>query len=278
MISRSSIVGLLVLIAIVMSPGASQGAPKADLWPLWANHDATSAKRVDHTAWDRFLKDHVVESGDGVNRISYAAVGPSDRDALSAYIGSLSAFAVSTLNRGEQMAYWINLYNALTVQVILDHYPVTSIRKINISPGIFSSGPWGKKLVTVEGENVSLDDIEHRILRPVWRDARIHYAVNCASIGCPNLLPRAFSADDMELLLDEAARNFVNHPRGARVEGGKLYVSSIYEWFKADFGGTDQGVIDHLGKFAAPGLGGHLKGLSAVADDHYDWSLNEAKP
>jgi len=273
-----SIVGLLVLFACVLSPGVSQGAPKADLWPRWAAHDPASVVRVDHGAWDRFLKDHVVGSEDGVNRVDYAAVGASDTDALRAYLGMLSGIAVGTLNRGEQLAYWINLYNALTVRVILDHYPVSSIRKINISPGFFSSGPWGKKLVTVEGEKLSLDDIEHRILRPVWQDPRIHYAVNCASIGCPNLLPRAFAAEDLESLLDKAARDYINHPRGARIEGGRLYVSSIYEWFKADFGGTDQGVIDHLRTFAAPGLSDQLTGLSAIADDDYDWSLNGVKP
>lgn len=275
MTSRSSIVGLLFLVVVVLSPGVSDAAPKADLWPQWAIHDAASRERVNHDAWDGFLKDHVVKSKDGVNRVGYAAVGASGKEALRAYIRSLSGIAVSTLNRGEQMAYWVNLYNALTVQVVLDHYPIGSIRKINISPGIFASGPWGKKLITVEGENLSLDDIEHRILRPVWQDARIHYAVNCASIGCPNLLPRAFNADDMESLLDEAARTYVNHPRGARIEGGKLYVSSIYEWFKADFGDTDQGVIDHLGKYAVPPLQDQLKGVTAIADDAYDWALNE---
>jgi len=273
--SRASIVRLLVLLVIVLSPGVSHGAPKADLWPRWAAHDAASHERVDHDVWNRFLKDHVEASEDGVNRVGYAAVEAPGKDALRGYVDMLSGIAVSTLNRGEQMAYWINLYNALTVRVILDHYPVSSIRKINISPGFFSSGPWGKKLVTVEGEKVSLDDIEHRILRPVWRDARIHYAVNCASIGCPNLLPRAFTADEMEALLDKAARDYVNHPRGARIEDGKLYVSSIYEWFKADFGGTDQGVIDHLRQYAAPSLQGQLEGVTAIADDVYSWALNE---
>ena len=107
----------------------------------------------------------------------------------------------SLTSRDEQLAYWINLYNALTVKVILDHYPVKSILDIDISPGWFSIGPWGKKLVAVEGVEISLDDIEHRILRPIWRDPRIHYALNCAAVGCPNLLREAFTGATAEVLL-----------------------------------------------------------------------------
>jgi hypothetical protein len=188
----------------------------------------------------------------------------------------LTQTAVSRLNRNEQKAFWINLYNALTVKVILDHYPVKSIRDIDISPGLFSDGPWGKKLVSVEGEDISLDDIEHRILRPVWKDPRVHYGVNCASHGCPNLQPEAFTAENSDELLDKGAREFVNSPRGARIENGKLTVSSIYVWFKPDFGGTDAGVIDHLKKYAQPGLRTQLEKIDRISDNQYDWTLNEA--
>jgi len=153
---------------------------------------------------------------------------------------------VSKLNRPEQQAYWINLYNALTVQVVLDHYPVETIRDIDISPGLFSDGPWGKKLVTIEAEPVSLDDIEHRILRPIWRDPRIHYAVNCASVGCPDLLARAYRTDDMDQTLTANAVAYINSARGVALKGGEVSVSSIYDWFEADFGGNEAGVLKHL--------------------------------
>ena len=153
---------------------------------------------------------------------------------------------------------------------------VKSIRDIDISPGLFSDGPWGKKLVSVEGEDISLDDIEHRILRPVWKDPRVHYGVNCASIGCPNLQPEAFTAENSDELLDKGAREFVNSPRGARIENGKLTVSSIYVWFKSDFGGTDAGVIDHLKKYAQPGLRTQLEKIDRISDNQYDWTLNDA--
>ena len=157
---------------------------------------------------------------------------------------------------------------------MLEHYPVASIRDIDISPGFFADGPWGKKQVTVEGEALSLDDIEHRILRPIWRDPRIHYAVNCASVGCPNLLPHAMTIENAEAFLEAAATAFINHPRGARIEEGKLYVSSIYDWFEADFGGGDAGVIAHLRSYAKGELATALKGLNLIEDDSYDWRLN----
>jgi hypothetical protein len=122
---------------------------------------------------------------------------------------------------------------------------------------------------------VSLDDIEHRILRPIWKDPRLHYALNCASIGCPNLQVRAFNAANGESLLEKGARDFINHRRGASVKDGRLRVSSIYTWFKEDFGGNDAGVIRHLSAFAKPGLKTSLKGIRVIDDDDYDWSLNE---
>ena len=263
---------VLALIAFLTPPAAA--APEADLWDRWSAHDPTSTLSVDHAAWDRFLETYVVAGDDGINRVDYAGVSTADRDALELYFSMLSGTMVDRLGRAEQRAFWINLYNLLTVRVILDHYPVKSIRDIDISPGFFADGPWGKPLATVEGEEVSLDDIEHRILRPIWKDPRIHYAVNCASIGCPNLMGEAFTAANSVALLERAAIAYVNHPRGARIEGGELVVSSIYEWFKADFGGTDGGVIDHLMGFAESALRAQLEAVTEIDDDQYDWSLN----
>jgi hypothetical protein len=204
-------------------------------------------------------------------------VGPADRKALEGYISALEGVPVRSLRRDEQLAYWINLYNALTVKVILDHYPVKSIRDIDISPGFFSDGPWGKRLVRVEGKEMTLNDVEHRVLRPIWKDPRIHYAVNCASLGCPNLQPEAFTAANAEELLALAARQYVNHPRGVSAEKGWLKVSSIYVWFKEDFGGTDDGVIEHLKIHASGALSEELKNVGGISEHHYDWNLNDAR-
>ena len=122
-----------------------------------------------------------------------------------------------------------------------------------------------------------MDDIEHRILRPIWKDPRIHYGVNCASIGCPNLRRVAFTSENADGLLSQGAVEYVNHHRGAKVENGKLTVSSIYEWFQEDFGGNDRGVIEHLKKWAKPELLEKLKQVSKISNDNYDWSLNEAR-
>jgi hypothetical protein len=252
-------------------------APKADLWELWLAHEPDSSARVDHSAWSRFLGRYIVIGKDGINRVAYGEVTDEDMASLEEYIARLEAVPVSRLRRAEQRALWINLYNSLTVKVVLDHYPVESIRDIDISPGFFADGPWGKELATVEGEGLSLDDIEHRILRPIWKDPRIHYAVNCAALGCPNLRAEAFTAENADRLLDEGAGEYVNHTRGAWFEGERLHVSSIYKWFMEDFGGSHEGVLDHLRRYARPELRERLEGERRFRGHDYDWTLNEAR-
>lgn len=270
--TRAAIFLFAILFALPVA-----AAPKADLWPRFAAHDEASTATVDHAPWNRFLNTHVALGADGVARIPYAKIPAADKAALGAYVGRLAAIKVTGLPRAEQRAYWINLYNALTVKVVLDHYPVDGIKDIRISPGFFSSGPWGKKLLKIEGEDVSLDDIEHRILRPVWKDPRIHYAVNCASLGCPNLPPEAFTAANTERLMDAAARAYVNHPRGVRRSGDAVRLSSIYDWFRDDFGKDKTALFGHLAAFAAPGLKEFLSTGPAVDGYDYDWSLNDAR-
>ncbi len=253
----------------------ASAAPASDLWPRWTAHDPASVRTVDHAAWSGFLSRHLVAGGDGVNRLRYSAAA-GDRATLDGYLAMLQAVPVGGLARPEQFAYWTNLYNALTVAVVLDHYPVASIRDIDISPGLFANGPWGAEMATVDGTALTLDDIEHRILRPIWGDARVHYAVNCAAIGCPNLQRTAFTAAALERMLEAGARAYVNDPRGARVEDGRLTASSIYDWFQEDFGGTETGVIGHLRRYADAGLESDLAGIVDIDDFAYDWSLNDA--
>lgn len=272
--------GRLALLAGLAAPLAglvsveALFAPKARLWARWQAHDPAATTRVDHGPWDRILDAYVAPDGAGVNRFDYAGVSAADRAALDRYLAGLAALPISRYARAEQRAYWINLYNALTVRVVLGHYPVDSIRDIDISPGLFADGPWDKPLLTIEGQAVTLNDIEHRILRPIWHDPRIHYALNCASVGCPNLRRRAFTAANAEALLEAAARDYVNSPRGLRFAGNKLIVSSLYVWFQEDFGGDDAGVIAHLMRYAAPALAARLAGVKALDGHAYDWSLN----
>lgn len=275
--SRMTLIGLPLVAASCLAAAAALAAPKPDLWPRWEANEDSSVERVDHGAWERFLGTYLV-AGDpsGVKVVRYADVSARDREGLGEYLKSLEAVEVSGLSRREQKAYWINLYNSQTVALIVEHYPVKSIRDIRISPGLFAVGPWDKKLLTVEGEELSLNDIEHRILRPLWRDNRVHYALNCASIGCPDLQSTAFTAENTEELLEAGARAYVNHPRGAVLEGSVLTVSSIYDWFEVDFGGSKAGVTEHLLHYAEGPLADGLKGFSGRVKYRYDWSLNEA--
>jgi hypothetical protein len=266
----------LTLLLVAQTAGA---APKADLWPRWEKNDPANKQKLDHSAWNTFLKKYLVAPHpSGINRVTYAKVAPEDRATLVKYVRSLESVTVSGYGRGEQRAYWINLYNAKTVELILTRLPVKTIRDINISPGLFSSGPWGAKLMTVEGEKLSLDDIEHRILRPIWKDNRIHYAVNCASLGCPNLQPAAFTAENADSLLERGAREYINHPRGVSLQGGKLKVSSIYVWFQEDFGGSAEGLMEHWAKYANKALADALQNYSGGLEHDYDWQLNDAEP
>jgi Protein of unknown function, DUF547 len=271
--------GLSMLVALLLTTTSIFAAPKADLWPRWEKHDPASTQSIDHSLWDRFLKKNLVAPHpSGINRVRYANIAPEDRKALKDYLKNLQSLPISSYNRAEQRAYWINLYNAFTVDLVLSRFPVASIRDINISPGLFARGPWGAKLLIIEGEKLSLDDIEHRILRPIWKDNRVHYAVNCASLGCPNLQATAYTSDNTETLLEKGAREYVNHPRGVIIKNGKLYVSSIYVWFQEDFGGSAEGLMEHWAKYADQKLAGALQSYSGGLEHDYDWRLNDAEP
>ncbi|MDF1748420.1 MAG: DUF547 domain-containing protein [Alphaproteobacteria bacterium] len=254
---------------------ARELAPSAKPWKRWEKHDPTATRSVDHNAWTDLLSQMVIVDP-GVNLVRYGDFDESTNQQLTDYLSMLQAVPVSGLNRNQQFAYWVNLYNAQTMRTVLDHLPITSIRDINISPGLFAEGPWGAKLVTVEGQPLSLNDIEHRILRPIWQDSRIHYAVNCASIGCPDLQPRAFIAESLQEQLNGAAEVFINSQRAIQIDNGRLIVSSLYDWYYEDFGGTDASLLDHLKRYADPALRQRLQAFDTITDDQYDWSLNKA--
>ncbi|MGF1624555.1 MAG: DUF547 domain-containing protein [Alphaproteobacteria bacterium] len=271
--------GICCLLLAVLGGAPARAAPDAELWARWVGHDPASALQVDHGAWDVLIARYRSVGNDGIARFRYGAVTAEDRAALDAYLSALAATPVSRLRRDQQRAFWINLYNALTVRVVLDHYPLSSIRDIDISPGLFSDGPWGAQLIAVDGEPLTLDDIEHRILRPIWRDPRLHYAVNCASLSCPDLPPEAMRADTADRLLDAAARAYVNHPRAVAFDAeGRLVVSSIYAWYGSDFGDGDAAIIAHLRAYAEPALAARLAAVTSIADHDYDWRLNDASP
>jgi len=272
---RITAIRALVIFAILFGHSMARAAPKAELWPRWQKHDPASSEKIDHGAWDRFLKQYVVaRHPSGIHRVRYQAVTPEDFKNLQGYLKSLQGVAISNYNRNEQRAYWINLYNALTVDLVLSRFPVVSVRDINISPGLLARGPWGAKLFSVESEKISLDDIEHRILRPIWKDNRVHYALNCASLGCPNLQPTAYTGENTQALLERGAKDFINHSRGVTIQNGKLRVSSIYVWFQEDFGGDAEELMEHWQTYANPKLAEALGKYSGGLSHDYDWRLN----
>ncbi|MGK0398640.1 MAG: hypothetical protein ACJA0I_000934 [Gammaproteobacteria bacterium] len=271
-----AIFSLLIALFALSFSSLIAAAPASELWDKWASHDADSNLTIDHSEWNDLTSRFVTPTKDGINHFAYSKFQMDEKKQLQAYILGLSKTPIRQYNRDEQMAYWINLYNAITVNLILDNYPIASIR--DIKSGFFSFGPWDKKLIMIDGEEMSLNDIEHRILRPIWQDPRIHYAVNCASIGCPNLQSNAFTAANTQALLNVAAVEFINHHRAAQVKKGKLRVSSIYKWYKVDFGGTDASIINHLRQYAEPQLAEQLRNIESIDDDYYNWSINSLSP
>lgn len=257
----------LAIAALVGAAGA------ADLSAL-ARFDASSKTVVDHGAWGSFLKKYA--SAGEPNLVAYGKTTADDRAALKAYIGALQKVKPTSLNRDEAFAYWVNLYNAVTVDVVIDAYPVKSIRDIK-SGGVYSLGPWGRKIATVEGVTLSLNEIEHELLRAHFGDNRVHYAVNCASIGCPDLRLEPWTGEGLDAALDAAARAYVNSRRGVAVENGAVVASSIYKWFRKDFGANDAEVLAHFLKYADADLAAGLVGKTRIAKHRYDWTLNEKK-
>ncbi|MCH9765168.1 MAG: DUF547 domain-containing protein [Alphaproteobacteria bacterium] len=237
-----------------------------------------SAATVDHAAWNELLAKYIVAGSDGLNRVAYGKFKTEGHAQLKAYVTALERVDPATLDRPEQFAFWANLYNAKTIDIVLDHYPVKSIKDISLGgsfTSLFTGGPWKSKVVKVSGTPLSLDDIEHGLLRKVFKDPRVHYAVNCASIGCPNLNITAFVGATLEMQLDAAAQAYVNSPRGVRVASGNVKASSIYKWFSEDFGDSDRGVLDHISRYAAPELKSALDGVSTISGYAYDWALND---
>ena len=242
----------------------------------WKKNNLQNTNRIQHQVWDGFLKKYIKTDSSNLNLFRYSAVKKEDKKKLDNYVSYLSSIKITNYNKKEQLAYWINLYNSLTIKVVLEHYPVKSIKDIKLS-GIFKPGPWKKELISIEGRELSLDNIEHDILRPIWKDNRVHYAVNCASIGCPNLQNSAFTSVNTENLLNQGAKDYINHSRGVQLNKNVLKTSSIYKWFKEDFGDSENSLLKHLILYANPSLKAKLQNFRGKIKYGYDWSLNEVK-
>ncbi len=251
LITRTIMVTVFSLIIIAVPVGRTS---RAETGPV-----------VDHGIYGELLNKHV-----SAGKVNYAEL-KSDEAQLDRYLKQLEKVASAGLSRHEQFAFYANAYNAWTIKLILSGYPcVKSIKDLG---GLFQS-PWKKKFVKIDGRVLTLDDVEHKILRPRFGDPRVHFAINCAAISCPPLLSEPFRVDILDQQLHEATRSFLNNPTSYRLEGNELYVSRIFKWFGEDF---KDGVFSFYLKYATGDLKKELETKQdkiSVKYLAYDWSLN----
>ncbi len=224
---------------------------------------------ISHKAFDAILKQYVTEEA----WVDYRGL-LKDRSKLDQYLELLSSNHPNQKNwsRNERLAYWINAYNAFTLQLILDHYPVESIK--DIKKGIpFVNTVWDIKFINIEGQEYDLNNIEHGIIRSEFNEPRIHFAVNCASYSCPVLQNFAFTAENIDRQLDRAAKDFINDTKRNRISAQSLELSKILSWYSGDFKQNNKTVLDYVRKYSN-------KDIAADPDISYmdyDWRLNDKK-
>ena len=225
----------------------------------------TAGSGMDNDVYAQLLKQHVYHG-----RVDYAGF-KQDEPRLDQYLSQLGNTDPDRLDRSGQMAFYINLYNAATIKLILTAYPgITSIKDL----GTLFQSPWKKKFITLNGQTVTLDHIEHEILRPRFKDPRVHFAVNCASKSCPPLLAEPYSGRTLDAQLDRVTTNFINDPKNNYIQGDRLYVSRVFKWFSEDFADDIKGFVSKyaLGEFKNQ-LDARISSLQ-VKYLEYDWSLN----
>ena len=220
---------------------------------------------IDHSPWDQLLKKYVRDDG----TVDYAGF-VTDSAELNAYLETLSAELPDPVawSTSDQIAFWINAYNAFTVKLVADNYPVESIKDIKRGIPMVNS-VWDIKFINIGGEEFDLNKIEHKVLRKDHDEPRIHFAVNCASVSCPNLRAEAYTGDLLDQQLDEQAKLFLADPTKNEIASDKIRISKIFQWFKGDF--TDDGtLIDFLNKYSPT----QIEQGAKVSYLEYDWNLN----
>lgn len=212
---------------------------------------------VDHSAWDKLLKKYVSDDGD-VNYKEFK----TDVELLNNYINYLSTkIPTENWSKQEKLAYFINVYNANTIKLIIDYYPIKSIKDIK--------NPWSKNRIKIGDEDLSLSVIENKILRKM-NEPRIHFAINCASVSCPILLNLAYTSKNADALLEQAANGFISNTKKNRIIEQSIQLSKIFQWYKSDFttNGSLFNYINHYSKVK-------IQPDASIEYLEYDWSLNE---
>ena len=233
---------------------------------LWILFSAPAmAEVVDNDIYAALLKKHVKNS-----HVNYDGF-KEDEPLLDRYLEVLSRTPVSRLSRNDQFAFYINAYNASTIKLVLTKYPgINSIKEI----GSFFSNAWNKDFILLEGRTVSLDYIEHQILRPVFKDPRVHFAINCASKSCPPLRDEPYDGGRLENQLNDQAKSFINNTKNTFIKQDTLFVSRIFKWFEDDFSNNP---LMFIRQYASEELKQSLDrnaGSLKLSFLDYDWSLN----
>lgn len=211
-----------------------------------------------HQNWDKLLRKYVTASG----KVNYKGF-KADQAALQAYLDELASNPIqSSWTRNEKMAYWINAYNAFTIKLIVDNYPTQSITKLH------GGKPWDVKWIKLGDKTYTLNNIENDILRPQYKDARIHFAVNCAALSCPPIINKAWTAQNLKSTLNAQAKKFINNTKYNTITADKVVISKIFEWYAVDFGSS---IIDYLNKYSNTKINPN----ATVEYMEYNWGLNE---
>lgn len=241
----------------------------------WARHEADSPSRVDHGSWTEFLQAATLEER-GVTRVAFSVLRGDVRTFLDAYVEWLVTLTPSEWNRSEQLAYWINLHNALTVQALADAGGRGTVDRVRQFP-IASAGPFAQPVVTVEGQPLSIDAIVQEVLRPNFRDAPFHYGLFTGAKGAPKLRRTAYEGNTVQASLEEQARAYVNS-HGVRVTRSGVQLSSLYDWYADDFGGSDEAILRHVSAYADDRLRAGLQTRATIEGYRYDLDVASIIP
>lgn len=220
--------------------------------------------QVDNRIYATLLKQHVKK-----NRVDYEGF-KRDEALLDSYLAILSSIDTDQLSHNEKFAFFINAYNAFTIKLILTKYPgINSIKEI----GSFFSNPWSQKFIHLNGHLVTLDYIEHEVLRPTFKDPRVHFAINCAAKSCPPLFNHPFDGKKLETQLDERTAEFINDASVVYLKENTLYTSKIFKWFAKDF---NDAPLVFIKKYATGDFKDRLAAYNTIKISYlpYDWSLN----
>jgi hypothetical protein len=221
--------------------------------------------QMDHSIWTKILQENVNSKG----LVNYKNIKDHPQQ-LNTYLEMLSKNPpTKSWSNNEKKAFWINAYNAFTVKLIIDNYPVKSIK--DIAGSIYKiNTPWDIRFIEIGSETYDLNNIEHSILRKDFSDPRIHFAINCASISCPVLRNEAYEASKLDRQLDDQAKVFINDTSKNNITSSKVSLSKLFSWFKGDFTESSN-LIDFLNRYSNT----KIKSDSKLNSLDYDWNLNK---